>query len=373
MVPRAGSVAPDLVADATLGPQEPSSETEEKGRAMVAHAEVRGLPEHLRARFVEGPGESIEQVEFHACDRDWDEGASGACEADTTGQIGSLGFSVANFLDRAPRILAPPGASENFTAVTLRGNPGKLGADGKEPVDFQAIGRIEAISEVIFVNKNKDVMGLRTDAGGGEDFSATVDIEDLDLEGDDEENGRVDAVAKAGVAPFPENLTFCLKQPGLVREDAEHEITTECEQEYRPPLGTTTTRRRCRSSSTTQRPRRSRRSTSRRCTTDVQRPRTRAPSVTTGRSRAMSMSRTCQGGSRLTSRRLRRVRRARSTQSWRPRREPRSTRDSPSRSSTATWCAATRASLRTSTAGRCVPRARSRISRRTRTSSTTSH
>ncbi|MGH2728008.1 MAG: hypothetical protein ACRDKS_13635, partial [Actinomycetota bacterium] len=150
-VPRPGAAKPDLFADAIVGQAD--------DLPLVAHAEVLGVPPYLRARTVEGEGETLERVEFHSCDRLFDQPVP-ACAPGTDIPIGELKFSVRNFIDRAATNV-PPAVPETplYATIVARG----LKAPSTD-VLFEATARLTDISEVQYLNKG--VFGVRTRVGG---------------------------------------------------------------------------------------------------------------------------------------------------------------------------------------------------------------
>ncbi|MEX0875645.1 MAG: hypothetical protein WD646_00860 [Actinomycetota bacterium] len=216
--PREGGAKPDFFADATIG--------QDDGVPLVAHAEILGLAPFLSVRAVEGLDQTVEKAEFHACDRDWDDDVCRGPEGEEVepDEIGQINFSLRNFIERPNDIRPPYAETPNFAAITARGR------DDTTDVDFEAVGRILKIREVTFINKG--VVGVRTNVGGGEDLSAVLDVKDVDLDGDDPANGRIDADAKAVVTPLPETFDFCFNQAGAPIVSAVHEITQPCQEDY---------------------------------------------------------------------------------------------------------------------------------------------
>lgn len=193
-IPRTGGAKPDIFADATIG--------QDDGIPLVAHAEALGIAEFLRVRAVEGRDETTERAEFHTCKRDY---AANACEPGTSDEIGALAFFLRNFRQRPSNLPPAYAATPNFATITARGRLDTTGV-----VDFEATGRMTSVSELVYINKN--VFGARTRIGGGRDFSATVDIQDVDFTGDDAAHGRVDVLGDVLVQPLPATFDFCLKQ-----------------------------------------------------------------------------------------------------------------------------------------------------------------
>ena len=212
--PRPGGAKPDFFADATIG--------QDDGFPLVVHAEVLGLAPFLSARAVEGTDQTVERAEFHTCDRDWD---ADECVPGTSDEIGELNFALRNFVTRPADLRPPYAETPNFAAITARGRTGRT-----DVVDFEAVGRLKSISEVTFLNKG--VTGVRTGAGGGKDMSVILDVKDVDLEGDDAANGRIDADAKAVISPLPAEFNFCFNKAGQPVVAPAHEITVKCQEGY---------------------------------------------------------------------------------------------------------------------------------------------
>lgn len=203
-------VRPDFFADAIIGQAEecdpPASGCVTDGLPIVAHAELLHFPRNIRIRAVEGEGETLERLEFHACKRLFDIPVP-ACEAGIEDEIGALSFSARNFVDRATTNVPPAvPATPLYATIVARGLP----APSKD-VLFEATGKITDISEIQYLNKG--VFGIRTVIGAGKNFSAHVDVKDVDVKSD--EIGRVDVLADARITPLPADFDLCFRRSGL--------------------------------------------------------------------------------------------------------------------------------------------------------------
>jgi hypothetical protein len=203
-------VRPDFFADAIIGQAEdcdpPAEGCVTDGLPIVAHAELLHFPKNIRIRAVEGEGETLERLEFHACKRLFDLPVP-ACEAGTEDKIGALSFSARNFVDRATTNVPPAvPATPLYATIVARGLP-----TPSKDVLFEATGKVTDISEIQYLNKG--VFGIRTVIGAGKNFSAHVDVKDVDVKSD--EIGRVDVLADARITPLPADFDLCFRRSGL--------------------------------------------------------------------------------------------------------------------------------------------------------------
>lgn len=217
-----GVAKPDVFIDATLGKTDslaiPSFDPSNPV-ALVAHGEIRGIPQKMRVRMVEGADETLERLDFRACgenelvDDDGDplpDIDAGRCPTlDPSGQfeIGSVSFAVRNFLTRPAGLPQAPPLAPNHAAVIVRGDP-----TTDDAVRFEAIGQITDISELRYANAD-GLVGIRSDIGGGDDLQAYIDIKDVLLQ-ETEDLGRVDVGANLLVTPLPQLTDVCFRQSG---------------------------------------------------------------------------------------------------------------------------------------------------------------
>lgn len=217
-VPRPGGLKPDVYLTAVLGKQDGLDDPDlpdTEPTPLAAEAELRGISPHMRLRAVEGADETLERLDFLTCaltvDGDgkpqWD---TGACQAGTQSPIEEINFRGRNFreVDRPAGLVAPTSTAPNRAVVQARGLD-----DTTETVRFEASGRIEDVDQVRMYNTD-GIFGLRARAGGGRDLQTIVDIENVDFEGDDAANGRVDVSGRALVTPLPATLDLCMRQAG---------------------------------------------------------------------------------------------------------------------------------------------------------------
>ena len=217
-----GPTKPDVFLDATLGKTDslsiPSFDPSNPV-ALVAHGEIRGIPQKLRVRMVEGADETLERLDFRACGQDdlvddagdplpdIDQGRCPTVDPSGQFEIGNVSFAVRNFLTRPADLPLPPPLAPNYAAVTVRGDDSTADA-----VRFEALGRITDISELRYANAD-GLVGVRSDIGGGKDLQAYIDIKNVLLQ-ETEDLGRVDVAANLLVTPLPQLTDVCFRQSG---------------------------------------------------------------------------------------------------------------------------------------------------------------
>lgn len=208
--PATGSTKPDVTVNAILGktdattpdPNVPASEPV----PLVVHGELLGIPDHVRVRTLEGADETLENLDFLSCEiTDLD---AGTCEPGTEGEVTRANFKVANFLpkDRPADLPHPSATAPNFANIVVRGLEKTI-----DTVRFEAAGRMEHIAQTRYV-KTEGLFGVHTDAGGGKDLQAVIDIRNVDQQDDQPDNKRTDIVGDALVSPLPRTLDLCLRE-----------------------------------------------------------------------------------------------------------------------------------------------------------------
>ncbi|WP_436794815.1 OmpL47-type beta-barrel domain-containing protein [Actinospongicola halichondriae] len=220
-VPRAGGAPLDMHASAVIGPIDADIPVGVLAAPINADIDVQGLPEYLRVRTVSGASETLERLEFHTCDRDYE---NAVCEPGTESEIGEIEFAVSNFSERPADLPGPSVLEPLFVSVVGRGLP-----DTNEVLLFEAAGRITDVRELQYLNV-EDLFGVKADVGDNQDFRAHVDIEGVDLNGDDPADGRVDIAADVAITPLPAPFSFCTSGNGRpLVADPYDEITEPCE------------------------------------------------------------------------------------------------------------------------------------------------
>jgi hypothetical protein len=222
-VPREGGTQPDFFADVIVGIDDGGTPTNfADDMPLVAHAELLSFPESTRIRAKQGATGSIDRIEFHACDWDYD-ATTPACSEETEGdRIGSVSASLRNWFTRPADLPILVPATPIYATVAARG------VDQGEHINFEANAKITDISELQVRNTGK-TFGLRTRVGGGKDLSATVDAGNILVPDTDLVEGRVDLVGQTIVSPLPDTWNFCFRQADQRLETLSDSFTDECE------------------------------------------------------------------------------------------------------------------------------------------------
>lgn len=223
--PRPDGAQPDLRATVVLG--SPDATNPFLAAPIEASAELQGLPPSVRLRAVQNADDNLEKLEFFACDRDYDaNGGAGACSAATAGdEIGAVQFSARNFTEAERPADLPPASplTPLYATATARGLD-----DTTDLVRFEATGRFTDIARIQYTNVD-DVFGVSTDVGGGKDFSALVDVRNVDLPGDDgtdDDAGRTDIVGSVLLNPLPRTIDLCVGNAGRALVTTPQNATT---------------------------------------------------------------------------------------------------------------------------------------------------
>ncbi|MGH9137350.1 MAG: OmpL47-type beta-barrel domain-containing protein [Acidimicrobiales bacterium] len=224
-VPREGAAPLDVFANATLGPVDDVGAPFDQTLAAPVYAEVnvQGLPRFARFRLLENDSQDLHRVDVRTCDLDYD---TNECEPGTDDEVAELDFAARNFaLDERPADLpAPPQSGPLYVTVTARGLP-----DTNELVHYEATGRMTDFRQLTYLGIH-DLTAVRADIGSGEDFRTWIDVEDVDLDGGDPDQGRIDLDGDIRISPLPTPLTFCIAQPGRpLTETPFDDITASCE------------------------------------------------------------------------------------------------------------------------------------------------
>lgn len=217
----------DVFADVTIGPGFVGDPALIGERPLVTHAEMLGLPKHVRIRSIEGADETLERAEFHTCAYDYDAETCPAGSVDE--RMGALEFALSNFVpkDRNNTDVNVPSAyaaTPNFATITARGH------DNGNSVAFEATGRVQDIREFTYVSER--AFGFRTDIGGNQPLSALVDVENirlLDSTGVHRPN-IYDVSGDVLIDPLPRQMTFCFNESSQEIVAPTSEITAEFQQ-----------------------------------------------------------------------------------------------------------------------------------------------
>ncbi len=215
-IPRPGGIQPDFRANVVLGPQGPGDIA-----PLVAQAELDGLSRFLRMRTVQGADETLQRLEFHTCDYNYDL-ATPACAAGTEDEIGAVRVNVRDFLSRPANLPQPVSPAPNFVGVTARG-------DNANPnlVSFEAVGRMVHIKELQYVNSG-GTFGARTQVGGGQNLAVDADVQGVRLP--QLPGQRVDLAAHALINPLPSTINLCFQNSGGDLVNGTDPVTKECQQ-----------------------------------------------------------------------------------------------------------------------------------------------
>lgn len=224
-LPRAGAAPLDLFANATLGPVNNVGAPLDQRLAAPVYAEVniQGLPRFARFRLLENSSQDLRRVDVRTCDLNYD---TNECAPGTDDEVAEMDFAARNFdvTERPANLPAPPESGPLYVTVTGRGLPGT-----NELVHFEATGRMTDFRQLTYIGAH-DLTAVRADSGSGEDFRTFIDVEDIDLDGGDPADGRIDLDGDILVTPLPTPLTFCIAQPGrALARPAVDNITEACE------------------------------------------------------------------------------------------------------------------------------------------------
>ena len=215
--PREGAPALDVFGDLVAGPLALG----DFGQPLVAHVELQGMPDHMTARVhKDADGVGFDAIEFHGCDWIY---AAKTCVNGTAGdQIAQVDLTLRTMLQRPADLPALVPTAPLYATVLGRGDK------------FEVVGHLVEVEEVQLAMR-QDVIGLRTDIGGGKPLQLLADVEDLDLnkyiDDEDEETPAlpvVDIQGKVLVNPLPPVLDICVRTPGA-RGPAVDDFTTPCQ------------------------------------------------------------------------------------------------------------------------------------------------
>ncbi|MGI8685069.1 MAG: hypothetical protein ACR2MO_08295 [Acidimicrobiales bacterium] len=212
--PRPGGARPDFFADLALG--------QDDGIPLIAHAELLGFPEHTSIRAREGLDNTLDRVEFHACERLFDTSPP-SCRSGTEQEIGALSFNVHNWFARPPALPILNPTTPLYATVAVRGRD-----NTSDIVDFEATGKVSKISRLMYRNTQK-IFGVSSKIGGGKALSALVDVGNLDVQDDNPANGRLDITGETTINPLPATMDFCVRHIGQTLQSLSDDFTDPCE------------------------------------------------------------------------------------------------------------------------------------------------
>jgi hypothetical protein len=214
-VPRPGAPKPDVYLDAIMGKLDSSDDPDAVADAgpvlLEANGVLRGIPNTVRLRFIEGADETLERLDVATCELD----VTDRCASDVD-PIESLEVQVRNFREseRADTGITPPGSvAPQFATLTARGSdaPDKT---SDPTVRFEAAARVRDIREVRYANVN-GLFGIRSAIGDDRDLEVLLDVENVIFDGNDPKTGPVDLKGRALVSPLPGDINLCLRESGF--------------------------------------------------------------------------------------------------------------------------------------------------------------
>jgi hypothetical protein len=220
-VPRLGGTLPDFFANLTLGLEDDTPTNFADDVPLVAQAELLGLPRFVRVRTREGNDETLDRFEFHTCDRQFD-AAPPVCTAGTDQPIKSLSVKLRNWTARPSGLPILVPGTPLWATMAVRGRPATT------DVDFEAAARLTDVAEVQYRNTGR-VFGIRSRVGADQDFSAKVDMGNVDFPDDDPSNGRIDAQGDVLIEPLPGEMDFCFRSAHEVIQTLSDAFTDPCE------------------------------------------------------------------------------------------------------------------------------------------------
>ena len=147
-----------------------------------------GISKFIRFRTVQGAAETLERLELHMCNRDWD---NAVCLPGTEDEVSSVRANVRDWLVRPPNLPPPTSSAPLFAGVTARGD-----ATNVDLVRFEADARVTNIRELQYINDG-DTTAARARIGGGKDLVVDLDAEDIALDNDNPASERADIKADA--------------------------------------------------------------------------------------------------------------------------------------------------------------------------------
>ena len=221
--PRPLAPRPDFFADLTLGQEDATPANSTDDIPLIAHGEMLGLPPHVRVRAREGNDATLDRVEFHTCDRDFDANPP-VCAAGTDDAqgIGALKFNLRNWTTR------PVGLPILVPSTPLWGTVAVRGRTGTTDVDFEAAAQLTNVREVQYRNTG-NIFGIQTRVGADKDFSAKIDMGNVEFPDDDPANGRIDATGEATISPLPGLFNLCFRSAHEKIQTLSDTFTDACE------------------------------------------------------------------------------------------------------------------------------------------------
>jgi hypothetical protein len=231
--PRPGASKPDFFADLTLGQEDATGPGTDPPVAepnppddvpLIAHAELLQLPPHVRIRAREGNDATLDRLEVHTCDRDFDANPP-VCVAGTDDPqgVGALSVNLRNWTTRPAGLPILVPSTPLWATIAVRGKPAP-----STDVNFEAAARITNVREVQYRNTG-NIFGIQTRVGADQDFSAKFDAGNLDFPDDDPKNGRIDATGEATVSPLPGLFNLCFRSAHEKIQTLSDTFTDACE------------------------------------------------------------------------------------------------------------------------------------------------
>ena len=203
-----------MFGDIVLGPKA-SGDFDEP---LVGHVELQGVPRHVRAR-VNRPADGVapDAIEFHGCKWNFAP-AKPSCDQGEGDRIAQVDAWLRNTLVRPADLPSLVPTAPLYATALGRGN------------SFEVVTRLVDVAEVQIALR-QDVVGLRTDVGGGVPLQILADFEDLDLNKYSDNESQLPIVDLDGavlIDPLPPVLDVCFRAAGA-RGKKVNDFTAECQ------------------------------------------------------------------------------------------------------------------------------------------------
>ena len=213
-IPQFGATPLDMFADVVAGPKAFG----EFNEPLVGHVELQGIPRHIRAR-INRPADGVapDAIEFHACN--WNYAPDDpSCTQGAGDRIAQVDASLRNTLVRPANLPSLVPTAPLYATALGRGDV------------FEVVTHLVDVAEVQLALR-QDVVGLRTDVGGGVPLQILADFEDLDLNKYSDSETELPIVDLDGavlINPLPPVLNVCFRAPGAHGKTVD-DFTTECQ------------------------------------------------------------------------------------------------------------------------------------------------
>lgn len=215
-IPRPGGVQPDFKARVVIGQNDLAP--------LIADASLDGLSRFVRLRAVQGADETLERMELHTCDYDYD---ARSCAAGSEDELGALRVKVRNFVTRPADLPEVASPAKSFAGIAARGDDANA-----DLVRFEAVARMDDVREVQYVNSG-GTFAARTRVGGGANLAVDVDVAGVRMP--QFPGNRIDLSADALITPLPDTISLCVQNGGGVLVDGADPLTAPCQK--KDPFG----------------------------------------------------------------------------------------------------------------------------------------